>query len=315
MAKTQNGTNSGSEDSTIQTGAKKHESSNLMDYALFVGGLNVTNEVLRNYDPLRTGYGRLFMVHEPGWLALSIPDKLKKFKHILEYGNTAVQGIGDIEVSFNDYTGGYAGKSFSIPSVATDGTQTFTVNCYEFSGSPIREVIHTWVNGTTDLLTGLAHYNGHAATYGNTTGTKTLNVLQSNQTAEFVYVSTDVTGTMVEYACLFANCFPANVRNEQFNYTSGSHELVEYNVEFRCTKYESLQINKLGQALLNKYRVLANSLNFFSGINSSTYASGSADHPDQFYDITTGKLVTGNDGNAKTTNNNGPMTEADLASL
>ena len=312
MATTQNGANSGNNDNTIQTGAKQHESSNLMDYALFVGGLNVTNEVLRNYDPLRTGYGRLFMVREPGWLALSIPDKLKKFKHILEYGNTAVQGIGDIEVSFNDYTGGYAGKSFSIPSVATDGTQTFTVNCYEFSGSPIREVIHTWVNGTTDLLTGLAHYNGHAATYGNTTGTKTLNVLQSNQTAEFVYVSTDVTGTMVEYACLFANCFPANVRNEQFNYTSGSHELVEYNVEFRCTKYESLQINKLGQALLNKYRVLANSLNFFSGINSSEYASGNQTHPDQYYDITTGKLVT---QGGKTTNNNSPMTEADLASL
>ena len=312
MAKTQNGTNNSSGDSTIQTGAKTHESSNLMDYALFVGGLNVTNEVLRNYDPLRTGYGRLFMVHEPAWLAQSIGDKLKKFKHILEYGNTAVQGIGDIEVNFNDYTGGYAGKSFSIPSVATDGTQTFTVNCYEFSGSPIREVIHTWVNGTTDLLTGLAHYNGHAATYGNKDGSSVLPVLQSNQTAEFVYVSTDVTGTMVEYACLFANCFPANVRNEQFNYTSGSHELVEYNVEFRCTKYESLQINKLGQALLNKYRVLANSLNFFSGINSSTYASGSTDHPDQYYDITTGKLVT---SGGKTTNNNSPMTEADLASL
>ena len=312
MAKTQNGTNNSSEDSTIQTGAKTHESSNLMDYALFVGGLNVTNEVLRNYDPLRTGYGRLFMVHEPAWLAQSIGNKLKKFKHILEYGNTAVQGIGDIEVNFNDYTGGYAGKSFSIPSVATDGTQTFTVNCYEFSGSPIREVIHTWVNGTTDLLTGLAHYNGHAATYGNKDGSSVLPVLQSNQTAEFVYVSTDVTGTMVEYACLFANCFPANVRNEQFNYTSGSHELVEYNVEFRCTKYESLQINKLGQALLNKYRVLANSLNFFSGINSSEYASGNQSHPDQYYDITTGKLVT---QGGKTTNNNAPMTEADLAPL
>ena len=312
MAKTQNGTNKSSQDSTIQTGAKNHESSNLMDYALFVGGLNVTHEVLRNYDPLRTGYGRLFMVHEPAWLAQSIGDKLKKFKHILEYGNTAVQGIGDIEVNFNDYTGGYAGKSFSIPSVATDGTQTFTVNCYEFSGSPIREVIHTWVNGTTDLLTGLAHYNGHAATYGNKDGSSVLPVLQSNQTAEFVYVSTDVTGTMVEYACFFANCFPANVRNEQFNYTSGSHELVEYNVEFRCTKYESLQINKLGQALLNKYRVLANSLNFFSGINSSQYASGNQDHPDQYYDITTGKLVT---QGGKTTNNNSPMTESDLASL
>ena len=124
-----NGVDTPTEDSTIQTGAKEHESANLMNYALFVGGLNVTRDVLKNYDPLRTGYGRLFMVRVPEWLNLSIPNKVKKFKHILEYGNTAVQGIGDIEVSFNDYTGGYAGKSFSIPSVATDGTNTFTVNC------------------------------------------------------------------------------------------------------------------------------------------------------------------------------------------
>ena len=313
MAETvKNGVDTPSEDSTIQTGAKEHESENLMNYALFVGGLNVTRDVLKYYDPLRTGYGRLFMVRVPEWLNLSIPSKVKKFKHILEYGNTAVQGIGDIEVSFNDYTGGYAGKSFSIPSVATDGTNTFTVNCYEFSGSPIREVIHTWVNGTTDLLTGLTHYNGHAATQGHSENEpKILKALQSNQTAEFIYVSTDVTGTMVEYACLFANCFPANVRNEQFNYTSGSHELVEYNVEFRCTKYESLQINKLGQALLNKYKVLANSLNFFSGIKSSEYV-GNTTHSDQYYDIQTGQLVS---QGGVTTNNNAPLSESQLDAL
>lgn len=270
---------------TIQSNIKHHENSELLNYALFVGGLNVTHEVLANYDPLRTGYGRLFMVRKPYWVDQVIPDQMNKFKHILEYGNTAVQGIGDIEVSFNDYTGGYAGKSFSIPSVATDGTQSFTVNCYEFSGSPIREVIHTWVNGTTDLLTGLTHYNGNVKTNTNTKGTE---ALQSNQTAEFVYVSTDVTGTQVEYACLFANCFPSNVRNEQFNYTSGSHELVEYNVEFRCTKYESLQINRLGQALLNRYKVLANSLNFYSGFKTSEL--NSTLDAARGYDVTTGEL-------------------------
>lgn len=290
----------GNDGRTIQSNIKHHSNDNLTKYALFVGGLNVTNEVLQNYDPLRTGYGRLFMVRVPEWVDQYIPTKMNKFKHILEYGNTAVQGIGDIEVNFNDYTGGYAGKSFSIPSVATDGTQTFTVNCYEFSGSPIREVVHTWVNGTTDLLTGLTHYNGKVKT----DTTNGLEALQSNQTAEFVYVSTDVTGTQVEYACLFANCFPSNVRNEQFNYTSGSHELVEYNVEFRCTKYESIQINKLGQTLLDKYKVLANSLNFFSGIKSSTLTES------KHYEISTGKLESGAGEDTMA-----PMTDTDLANL
>ena len=107
--------------------------------------------------------------------------------------------------------------------MATDSTNSFTVNCYEFSGSPIREVIHTWVNGTVDLLTGLTHYNGVDSGIGRLQSNQTaefvyngvdsgIGRLQSNQTAEFVYVSTDHTGEEVEYACLLANCFPANVK-------------------------------------------------------------------------------------------------------
>lgn len=286
---------------TIQTNIKNHTSDDLMNYALFMGGCNVTHEVLANYDPLRTGYGRLFMVRKPEFLNQTIPTKLNKFKHILEYGNTSVQGIQDISVSFNQYTGGYAGKSFEIPSVATDETNNFSVNCYEFSGSPIREVIHTWINGTTDLLTGLSHYNG----------LDDIQKLQSNQTAEFVYVSTDITGQEVEYACLFANCFPSNLKNDHFNYTAGQHELVEYNVEFRCTKYESLQINKLAKSLLDRYKVLANSLNFFSGINSGDddlLGRGLA------YNVIDGKLVDKN-SSAMTKNDNTPLTSSDLSNL
>ena len=298
------------EERTIQSNIKNHENDDLLNYALFVGGLNVTHDVLANYDPLRTGYGRLFMVQSPLWLQEAIPTKLKKFKHILEYGNTAVQGINDIEVQFNTYTGGYAGKSFEIPSVATDSTNSFTVNCYEFSGSPIREVIHTWVNGTVDLLTGLTHYNGVDSGIGR---------LQSNQTAEFVYVSTDHTGEEVEYACLLANCFPANVKNDQFNYTSGSHDLVEYNIEFRCTKYESMQINKLGKALLDRYKVLANSLNFYSGIKSlegeSSGYLGDRLGSDKVYDIASGKLVDANATGVLTKNDNTPLSESELAQL
>lgn len=286
---------------TIQTNIKNHTSDDLLNYALFMGGTNVTHEVLANYDPLRTGYGRLFMVRKPEFLNQTIPDKLKKFKHILEYGNTAVQGIQDVEVQFNSYTGGYAGKSFDIPSVATDNTNSFTVNCYEFSGSPLREVIHSWINGTTDLLTGLSHYNGLSD----------IQKLQSNQTAEFVYVATDITGEEVEYACLLANCFPSGLKNDHFNYSAGQHELVEYNVEFRCTKYESLQINKLGKSLLDRYKVLANSLNFFSGINSGDddlLGKGLA------YNVIDGKLVDKN-SNALTKNDNAPLSSSDLSSL
>ena len=42
----------------------------------------------------------------------------------------------------------------------------------------------------------------------------------------------------------------------------------EVEIEFRCTKYESMEINKLSEALLDRYKDLANSLNFDSGIKS-----------------------------------------------
>lgn len=295
---------------TIQSGIKHHENDDITNYALFMGGTNVTHDVLANYDPLKTGYGRLFMVRKPIFLDQCIHDQLKKFKHILEYGNTAVQGINDVSVNFNQITGGYVGKSFEIPSVATDDTNSFTVNCYEFSGSPIREVIHTWINGTTDLLTGFAHYNG---VNKDLNGGK-LQRIQANQTAEFIYVSTDNTGQEIEYACLFANCFPRNIKNDQFNYTAGEHNLVEYNIEFTCTKYESLHINKVAQELIRRYRLLANSLNFNSGITVANIKPSDTDTYGDYgmqYNVKDGKFVKYD----KATGTTGLLTPLPLSSV
>lgn len=291
--------------STIQTSIHQHENDKLEKYALFLGGLNVTHEVLANYDPLRTGYGRLFMVRKPAFVVDNIADKFQKFKHILEYGNTSIQGISDITQETNSITGGYAGKSFDIPSFASDGTNGFQVQVYEFSGSPVREVIHTWINGMNDLLTGLTHYNGSDTP-----------VSQANQTAEFIYVATDNTGTQVEYACMFANCFPKGIKNDHFNYNSGEHNLVDYTIDFAGTKYESIQINSVAKALLAKYKLLSNSLNFYSGIKTDTSGTELGGRNPFKYNIQTGELTdvgTVNENDWKELNT--PIQETDVAKI
>ena len=53
---------------TIQSNIKSAAANDITKYALFMGGTNVTNEVLACYDPLKTGYGRLFMVRKPAFL-------------------------------------------------------------------------------------------------------------------------------------------------------------------------------------------------------------------------------------------------------
>lgn len=280
---------------TIQSGIKQAAAADMTKYALFMGGTNVTNEVLQCYDPLKTGYARIFMVKRPVFLVDTMKDKVDRFKHILEYGNTSIQGLNDVTVNFNPIQGGYVGKSFEIPSVAQDETTSFSINVYEFSGSPIREVIHSWINGTTDLLTGLTHYNGASSKIART---------QANQTAEFIYVNTDNTGEKIEYACLLANCFPRGINTDVFNYTSGEHQLVETNLEFSCTKYESIQINKVAAKLLSKYKILANSLNFYSGYDHTDPNNDLGGNSGLGYNPATGKLEPGFQNSTKKAKSN-----------
>ena len=245
--------------STIQSGAHQYNNENLTKYSLMMGGLNVTHDVLAQYDPLITGYGRLFMVRKPEVLTRLIGKQFKKFKHILEYGNTGVQGLNDVTVDFEQISGGYAGRSFEIPKVAKDDQNTFTVTVFELSGSPIREVLHTWINVVTDIQSGFAHYGGLIASGD-------LDYSQANHTAEFIYVVTDRTGMRVEYACMYANCFPGGYKNSQFNYQQGEHNYVETEIEFHCTKYESVDVNLKAKKLLQNYQVLVNSIEFNSGL-------------------------------------------------
>ena len=278
---------------TIQSGINKLKTTDMTSYALFLAGTNVTNEVLKQYDPLKTGYGRLFMVRKPLFLLNSYPDELKNFKHILEYGNTAISGLSDISVNFAQITGGYVGKSFEVPTHATDSMTQFSVTVYEFSGSPVRELLHLWINGSHDLLTGLKTYNGiNDGVPTDSNGEKMYNVdyALANETAEFIYVSTDDTGENVEYACMLANCFPDSINLDVFNYQAGTHDLVSTQINFHCIKYESIQINKVAKKLIDKFRCMTNSLNMYSGISSEDAELG-GQKEGTVYNIVSGELM------------------------
>ena len=170
-------------------------------------------------------------------------------------------GFGKVG-EFGEIKGGYIGKSFSIPQMATDGTNELTVKVFELSGSPIREILHTWINGTVDLDSGLAHYNGLIAS-------GEIGYAQANHTAEFIYVMTDRTGMKVEYACHLTNCFPTQIPSDHFNGESGNHEVVQYDVVFNCTKHEGIDVNEKAKLLLKNNQIMTNSIEYFTGLNVS----------------------------------------------
>ena len=270
--------------STIQSGINEHVKDDLTNYAYMLGGLDVTRPVLECYDPFKTGFGRIFMIRQPLFVMHAIPTKMRKFKHILEYANTGISGIGNMTVQTATMEGGYSNRQMVLPTMLEDGTNEIQIKTYEFSGSPVREVLHYWITGVMDPNSGLTTYHGalddEAFTY---------DANLANHTAEFIYCLTDQSGRKVEYACLFANCFPKEIPMDHLNTDSGDHNTVPLTISFSTTKYESKQINDTAVKLLKKYQILTDSLNFngkFSDADINNLGGGT------YYDISDGKLKT-----------------------
>lgn len=245
--------------STLQTNIKSNNT-NITSQAYWLGGTNVTHAALEQYDLLRTGYGRLFVLRMPLFVQTLLPDSTKKFKHLLEYANTGVDGISGYSVDTASITAGYAGNSVEIPMNAKDDTTSVTIKVYETAGSLLRTYVDFWISGISDPYTGLSHYHGARDVE------PSLIASQANQTMECLYVATDQTGESnnIEYACLLTNMFPKSSNHDHFNYSPGDHSLVEMSLEFTATKYMSAQINALGKAALQNYEILRNYLNFNS---------------------------------------------------
>ena len=245
--------------STLQTNIKSNQTA-IVNQAYWLGGTNVTNPALHQYDLLRTGYGRLFVLRMPLYVQTLLPDSTKKFKHLLEYANVGISGIAGLTADTTSLTVGYAGNSVEIPMNVKDDTNGITINIYETAGSLIRTYIDFWMSGVGDPYTGLSHYHGARDV------DSALVASQANQTMECLYVATDQTGESnnIEYACLLTNMFPKSSSHDHFNYEAGNHDLVNMSLEFTATKYMSAQINELGRAALQNYEILRNYLNYTS---------------------------------------------------
>lgn len=244
---------------TLQSGLRQPVGSDkILNRGFWLGGTDVTQPSLDQYDLLRRGYGRLFILRLPKFIEKLLPETSAKFRHMLEFANVGIDGISGYSVEFGSVTAGYAGNTVEIPVNAKDDTNSITIKLYETTGSLIRTYIDFWITGVADPYTGLAHYHG-AQTI---TNEKSLYYSQANHTMEALYVATDPSGNEIEYSCLLANMFPKQSNHDHFNYEPGSHDIVDMSLEFTATKYMSAQINDLGKAALNKYRILKNYLNF-----------------------------------------------------
>lgn len=259
-----------SSDKTIMLNCKRNRR-DFKTYSMFMGGLDVTHRNIDMLDPLRTNYVRIFITQLPKFMMDKDKEFCLRFKHYVEMGFVGIDGIANTTMDTEEVTGGYAGNKFKVPNVVKDETDTVTIKLYELTGSPVREFIDTWVTGISDPLTGLAHYHGWIS--------DTCHFSASNHTMEMFYVATDPTGRddAIEYACLFANMFPTEVKKDHFNYEAGTHPVVQIDIPFTANRYESPQINEVAHNLLKKYRIVRDYLNFQSGYDADGFSDSIGD--------------------------------------
>jgi hypothetical protein len=250
---------------TLQSNIKNN-TTDMTGYSLFLGGLNVKRAALEQYNVLKTGKGRIFLTKMPYFMKELMPNATKNFKHVIEYGFMDIQGIQDLTMEFDSITGGYAGRTFEIPTILKDETNEITIKILEFAGSPMREYLEMWMTGVSDPNSGFTHYHGLAIPQqqNGVFQKAKVEVSQANHTMEAFYVMTDQTGFNIEFSCMLCNMFPKTSARAHFNQTSGEMAHVELEIAFTCTMYTSPDINAVSQLLLNKYRVLYNYLDFVS---------------------------------------------------
>lgn len=233
------------------------------NFSYFLGGIDVTHQNLDQFTPYIRGVSRIFLHKPPLFMKTLDEGMTKRFKTYIETGYRSVSGIADIDVEFTPFEGGFNGQQYQTPQMARDTTEAVTISVYELTGSPIREYLDTWVTGVRDIRSGIAHYHGLIEEYyKDPTKTAGMFYAEINHTAEFIYTTYDPTGLALEYACMFAHCFPRRVPKDHLNYETGNRDGVQMDLEFACTKYESPAINDIGIWYTENSKVDWNYLDF-----------------------------------------------------
>lgn len=289
---------------TAQTGGLQFQGgAGITDYSLLIGGLNASNNALKHYTPLVTGYNRLFVVRPP----MFVIDYFKNYdggsswysanslwiqaKHILEYAFLSVSGITDSALAVDALTGGFAGRSIAIPTGREQHTTSITVTLPEFSGSPIRQVFRDiWMNGIIDDISGATTYQGKVAVdkYNNpaylmegetvgSAGTPGIGfpVNEAYHTAEMIYVQTDRSLMNVENAVMLADVFPTQVTTSMDYAGNGGHDLANVSITFNVVVYRSNPVTAIADKLLKTYYISCNSLNMNPELGSIFNGDGS----------------------------------------
>ncbi len=253
----------------------------LTQYTLMRGTTDWTQ--LEQFNLYEKGFPFLVVVGIPEFLRTAaqsdtkMANLIKNYIHILEYEFRGMSGLADLTANTSSITNGF--NDFNvITRTQEQGSETFTFNYTEKSGSTLSKVQEFYLRGVRDPNSGFKHYNGQIGISGRTSE-KTYAYNPSvdgsigfeKETFSFLYMHTDNTGLMLERAVFLVGAQPTNAPfSTLYNADKGSVEFAEIGVEFMAYPIYGTEVDKRAQAILdwmnnesrNTYHVARNSYDY-----------------------------------------------------
>lgn len=280
---------------SLQTGIRDYNG-DLRQYTGMLGGLVPDIHTLRSLNPETTNRvlcvmyrGPYFLMHYFGqgdtkaytnrWFAT--------YKKMIEYYNLGVQcNFGDRTLASAQLQGGFAGRSINIPTVQnTSNSQSIIITVPELVGRPISNFHNMWIDGVSDEVTGLTHYQGMVAgSVENDIAQRVfippqgaydqaLEPCPAWEVAEFLVIALDRSGARVEAAAMALGCIPQNKIGFDI-FTSnptGSVDLQRIQLAFSCQFIQSAYVNDLAARYVKQFAVFGNSLNLNPGAGDAFF--------------------------------------------
>lgn len=208
--------------------------------SFFTGGLNLQK---LEFDPLVTGWAFIIWTKIPFW----VEDKFPGFKAMTQKNFKSFDGLSDMELQTAAYTYGFSANEYYVNAGITKQNTDFTLTHQEYSGNPIKNMYQFWVSGIADPETDIATY---PKMYG-------VDYAAKNHTGSLMYIVTrpdanNVSMKNIEFCAYYTNVLPTKIPIGHFNYTQGTHDLVEIQQSFKGTVHIGPKVEAYGVEILKK---------------------------------------------------------------